>query len=100
MNWYHWEHGILTLNIHVQPKASKDEWAGLHGDRLKLRIKAAPIDGKANQHLIAFIADQFGIPKSACKLISGESGREKRIAIHSPKKLPSLPHPLQFDISF
>lgn len=89
----------MTLNIHVQPKASKDEWAGLHGDRLKLRIKAAPIDGKANQHLIAFIADQFGIPKSACKLISGESGREKRIAIHSPKKLPSLPHPLQFDIS-
>ncbi len=89
----------MTLNLHVQPKASKDEWAGLHGDRLKLRIKAAPIDGKANQHLLAFIADQFAVSKSACKLISGESGREKRIAIDSPKKLPSLPSPLQFDIS-
>ncbi len=88
----------MTLNLYVQPKASKDEWSGLHGDRLKLRIKAAPIDGKANQHLLAFIAAEFAVSKSACKLISGESGREKRIAISSPKKLPSLPDSLQFDI--
>ncbi len=89
----------MTLNLHVQPKASKDEWAGLHGERLKLRVKAAPIDGKANQHLIAFIADQFGVGKSACTLVTGESGREKRIAINSPKKLPALPDALQFDFS-
>ncbi len=89
----------MTLNLHVQPKASKDEWSGLHGERLKLRIKAAPIDGKANQHLIAFIADQFAVSKSACTLITGESGREKRIAIRSPKKLPALPDALQFDFS-
>ncbi|MGZ5007947.1 MAG: DUF167 family protein [Methylobacter sp.] len=99
MSWYRWEHGILTLNLHVQPKASKDEWAGLHGDRLKLRIKAPPVDGKANQHLIAFIADQFGVGKSGCKLISGESGRDKRVAVSAPKKLPALPDSLQFDIS-
>jgi uncharacterized protein (TIGR00251 family) len=98
LSWHQWERGVLTLNLHVQPKASKDEWAGLHGDRLKLRIKAAPIDGKANQHLIAFIAAEFGVSKSACKLISGESGREKRIAISSPKKLPTLPDALHFDI--
>lgn len=99
MNWYLWEQGVLTLNLHVQPKASKDEWAGLHGDRLKLRIKAAPIDGKANRHLLAFIAAEFGVGKSACTLISGESGREKRIAVNSPKTLPTLPDSLQFDIS-
>ena len=99
LNWYHWEQGNLTLNLHVQPKASKDEWAGLHGDRLKLRVKAAPIDGKANQHLITYIAKQFGVSKSACKLISGELGREKRIAISSPQKLPILPEGLQFDFS-
>jgi uncharacterized protein (TIGR00251 family) len=98
LNWYHWEQDVLILNLHVQPKASKDEWSGLHGDRLKLRIKAAPIDGKANQHLIAFIADEFGVTKSACKLISGESGREKRIAITLPKKLPCLPDSLQINI--
>lgn len=87
----------MTLNLHVQPKAGKDEWAGLHGDRLKLRVKAAPIDGKANQQLIMFVADQFGVSKSACKLITGESGREKRVAITSPKKFPVLPDGLGFD---
>ncbi len=99
MNWYQWDKGVLTLNLHVQPKASKDEWSGLHGDRLKLRIKAPPIDGKANQHLLVFIANEFAVTKSACKLISGESGREKRISICSPKKLPSLPDALEFNIS-
>jgi uncharacterized protein (TIGR00251 family) len=99
LNWHHWEQGVLTLNLHVQPKASKDEWSGLHGDRLKLRIKVAPIDGKANLHLLAFLADEFAVSKSACKLISGESGREKRVTISSPKKLPSLPDSLQFEMS-
>lgn len=99
MSWYLWQQGGLTLNLHIQPKASKDEWVGLHGDRLKLRIKAPPVDGKANQHLIGFIAAEFGVSKSACKLITGESGREKRIAINSPKKLPDLPDSLHFDFS-
>ncbi|MDO9142037.1 MAG: DUF167 family protein [Methylobacter sp.] len=99
MSWYRWEQGVLTLSLHVQPKASKDEWAGLHGERLKLRIKAPPIDGKANQHVLAFIANEFAVSKSACKLISGESGREKRIAVSAPKRLPELPDPLHFDIA-
>ncbi|WAK01974.1 DUF167 family protein [Methylobacter sp. YRD-M1] len=99
MSWYFYEQGVLTLSLHVQPKASKDEWAGLHGDRLKLRIKAPPIDGRANQHLLKFIAGEFGVSKSACTLISGESGREKRVAIDSPRKLPDLPESLRFDIS-
>jgi len=99
MSWYLYEQGVLTLNLHVQPKASKDEWAGLHGDRLKLRIKAPPIDGRANQHLLKFIAGEFGVSKSSCILVSGESGREKRIAVTAPRKLPDLPEPLRFDIS-
>lgn len=99
MSWYLYEQGVLTLNLHVQPKASKDEWAGLHGERLKLRIKAPPIDGRANQHLLKFIAGEFGVSKSACILVSGESGREKRVAITAPRKLPDLPESLRFDIS-
>ncbi|MGJ0492328.1 MULTISPECIES: DUF167 family protein [Methylobacter] len=99
MSWYLYEQGVLTLNLHVQPKASKDEWAGLHGDRLKLRIKAPPIDGRANQHLLKFIAGEFGVSKSSCILVSGESGREKRVAITAPRKLPDLPESLRFDIS-
>lgn len=99
MSWYLWQNGVLTLNLHIQPKASKDEWVGLHGDRLKLRIKAPPVDGKANRHLLDFIAGEFGVGKSSCKLISGESGREKRVAISSPQKFPALPDALQFDLS-
>jgi uncharacterized protein (TIGR00251 family) len=99
LSWYTYKHGVLTLNLHVQPKASKNEWSGLYGDRLKLRIKAPPIDGKANQQLIKFIADEFAVSKTACSLVSGESGREKRVAIISPQRLPSLPEPLRFDIS-
>ena len=96
MTWCHWDQGILTLNLHIQPRASTDEWSGLHGDRLKLRIKAPPVDGKANRYLLAFIAEEFGVPTKACRLVSGESGREKRISIEQPKKFPSLPKPLQF----
>jgi hypothetical protein len=98
LNWYAYENGVLILNLHVQPKASKDEWCGLHGDRLKLRIKAPPVDGKANQYLLKFIAGEFAVSKSACKLISGESGRDKRIAIHAPSQSPELFKQLSFDL--
>jgi uncharacterized protein (TIGR00251 family) len=91
---YLWQDDVLILNLHVQPKASKDEWSGLHGERLKLRIKAPPIDGKANTHLLKFIAAEFGVSKSACKLLSGESGRDKRVAITSPRELPNFIQPL------
>jgi len=99
MNWYSYDQKVLILNLHVQPKASKDEWCGLHGERLKLRIKAPPVDGKANQHLLKFIANEFAVSQSACKLLTGDSGREKRVAITSPQQLPSLPLPLQFSFS-
>lgn len=88
MSGFQWQGDVLILNLHVQPKASKDEWSGLHGERIKLRIKAPPIDGKANAHLLKFIAGEFGVSKSACKLLSGESGRDKRVAISVPRQFP------------
>lgn len=96
MSWYSWDNGVLILNLHLQPKASKDEWAGLHGDRLKLRITAPPVDGKANQHLIAWLAKEFGVSKAACVLVSGETGRQKRVAISFPQRFPVLPERLEF----
>ncbi|MEQ1527856.1 MAG: DUF167 family protein [Methylococcales bacterium] len=98
MNWYEYNHDVLILNLHVQPKASKDEWCGLHGERLKLRIKAPPVDGKANQYLLKFIAAEFAVSKTACRLVSGETGRDKRIAVTAPQQLPKLPDELRFDI--
>jgi uncharacterized protein (TIGR00251 family) len=88
---YQWHESgnVLILSLHVQPKASKDEWAGLHGERLKLRIKAPPIEGKANQYLLKFIASEFGVKQSACSLLTGDSGRDKRVAIKAPLDFPA-----------
>ncbi len=92
-HFYQWQNKDLLLRIKVQPKASKDELSEILGDYLKVRITAPPVDGKANKHLIAFLAKTFKVAKSNVELISGETGREKRIKIHSPKILPGIIQP-------
>jgi len=87
-SWYRWEDGDLILEVHVQPRASRDEIAGEHGGRLKIRITAPPVDGKANKHLQAFLARTCGVPRSAVDLVAGESGRDKRLRIRNPRRLP------------
>ena len=89
-HFYQWQDDDLLLRIKVQPKASKDELSEILGDCLKVRITAPPVDGKANKHLITFLAKTFKVAKSNVELISGETGREKRIKIHSPKHLPDF----------
>ncbi|MBS1211643.1 MAG: protein Mettu [Proteobacteria bacterium] len=89
-DWYRWRNGALILDIHVQPRASRDEIAGVHGDRLKIRITAPPVDGKANRHLIAYLAKVFGVPKSDVTIVAGESGRDKRAQINDPKRFPDI----------
>jgi uncharacterized protein (TIGR00251 family) len=83
-----WQGADLILDVHVQPRAAKDEIVGLHGDRLKVRISAPPVDGKANRHLIDFLAGVFKVAKRDVILLAGESGRDKRFKILSPKHLP------------
>ena len=80
----------LILDLHVQPRAAKDEIAGYHDDRLKVRITAPPVDGKANQHLIALLATVFQVPKLDIVLLSGESGRDKRVRIQRPQTVPDI----------
>ncbi|MCX7079327.1 MAG: DUF167 family protein, partial [Pseudomonas sp.] len=81
----------LILECHLQPAARSDEFAGLHGERLKIRLTAPPVEGKANAYLMAFLAKAFGVSKSQVSLISGELNRQKRVRVNSPKKLPDLP---------
>ena len=88
--FYEWQHTDLLIRIKVQPKASKDEFCEIMGERLKIRITAPPIDGKANQHLIKFLAKQFRVSKSDIELISGKTSREKRFRISSPKQIPDF----------
>lgn len=87
-NWYRWEGPTLRLEIQVKPRAKGDGPAGLHGGRLRLALKAPPVDGAANLHLVEWIAGEFGVPKRAVKILHGEKGRRKSVEIGAPARLP------------
>ncbi|MBT2988284.1 MAG: YggU family protein [Candidatus Thiodiazotropha sp. (ex Ctena orbiculata)] len=89
MKWYHWDRDDLILNLHIQPRASRDAFLGPYGENAyKVAITAPPVDGKANAQLLKFIAKAFGLPASQVELISGKSSRSKRLRLKSPRKLP------------
>lgn len=71
----------VVLVLHVQPGAKKTEVAGPHGESLKIRLAAPPVDGKANDCLIAFLADVLGVAKSRITLLAGASSRAKRLRV-------------------
>jgi uncharacterized protein (TIGR00251 family) len=73
--------GSLLLSLHVQPGASRTELAGLHGDALKLRLAAPPVDGRANKAVIDFIAELLRLPKSAVVIRSGLASRAKKLLL-------------------
>lgn len=95
-SWYQWDSPDLLLALHVQPGAKTDRVDGLHGDRLKVRISAAAADGKANAHLIGFLAGLFGVPLRQVTLLSGLSSRSKRVRIDRPGRLlPGMAPPAE-----
>lgn len=69
--------GGVFISCHVQPGASKNGVSGLHGFSVKIKLHAPPVDGKANTELVKFIADFFGVSKSAVEIKSGQSSRQK-----------------------
>ncbi|MEJ2687960.1 MAG: DUF167 family protein [Gammaproteobacteria bacterium] len=93
--WYHWDGADLILQLRIQPRAKRDEIAGPHGGRLKVRISAPPVDGKANDHLIAFMATVFGVPRQRVAVVAGAASRDKRVRIQAPARLPTQIEPRQ-----
>jgi uncharacterized protein len=87
-SWYRWEGNDLLINVRVQPRARRDELGEPLGDQLRVRITAPPVEGKANEHLIRFLADRFGVPMARVALVSGGQGRSKRLRIAAPARLP------------
>ena len=73
--------GSLLLALHIQPGAKQTGFAGLHGEAMKLRLAAPPVDGRANAALCAFLAEFCGVPKAAVTLVSGETSRAKRVRV-------------------
>lgn len=79
----------LAIRLYIQPKASRDQIIGLHGDELKVAITAPPVDGQANAHLVKFLAKQFRVAKGQVQIEKGELGRHKQIKIVNPQQIPA-----------
>jgi uncharacterized protein (TIGR00251 family) len=71
----------FCLLVHVQPGARKSRVVGEHGGRLKLAVAAPPVDGRANQQLIEFLAGRLGVGRGQLRIGSGESARDKRVLL-------------------
>ena len=80
----------MTVTVFVQPRSSKNSIVGLHGDALKIRLTAPPVEGAANKMCIEFLAKQLGVSKSSLSIISGHSSRTKRILIKQDDNAPNL----------
>ena len=88
MTWYRWDGEDLLLSLRVQPRASRDQWVGPMQDAFKVRISAPPVEGKANQHLIRYLAKAFGVPQGRVSLVAGTGSRRKTVRISAPRILP------------
>lgn len=76
--------------MHVQPGARTTEIAGIHGDRLKLKIAAPPVDNKANKQVLSWLARHLGLPRSALTLVRGDTSRLKTVQIKGEQDLVQL----------
>ena len=71
----------VRISVYVQPRAAKTEIAGMHGDAVKIRLTAPPVDNAANAALSEFIAGKLGIPKGSVRVATGATGRRKIVEI-------------------
>lgn len=73
--------GGVRISIHVQPRASRTEIAGVHGDALKIRLTSPPVDGAANEALVTFLTERFALPRHAITIVSGAQSRAKVVEV-------------------
>ena len=84
MSFFEEQKNCIILNVRVVPRASKDGIQGVLGDALKVRIQAPPVEGKANTYLVKYLSKHWKIPRSSIEILSGETGRNKRLRISNP----------------
>jgi uncharacterized protein len=73
--------GSVRFSVRVQPRAAHSEIVGLHGDALKVRLSAPPVDGAANVALVELLADALGVPRRCVRIISGAASRGKVVEV-------------------
>ncbi|MDH4030166.1 MAG: DUF167 family protein [Chromatiales bacterium] len=84
----HWRQHCLVCTLRIQPRSSRDDFAGVVGDRMKVRVRSSPVDGAANEALIKFLASRFRVTRSSVRLVSGHRSRNKVVEIDSPRRIP------------
>ena len=73
--------GAVRFHVRVQPRASRNEISGALGGALKVRLQAPPVDGAANDALVAFLADELGVPRRGVRIIAGSTSRSKMVEV-------------------
>ena len=79
----------LILSVRVQPGARRDEIVEVRDGVLRIRLRAAAIEGRANEALCAFLAERLGTAKSRVRVLQGESSRSKRVAVRGARRPPA-----------
>jgi len=80
--------GGWMLTVHVQPNAKRSEIGGLHGDALKVRVAAPPTEGRANEALVAVLAEALGVPRQRVSVVKGTASRRKTVLVAAPQADP------------
>lgn len=87
-DWYRQDGAAITLTLHVQPGAKRSELAGLHGEALKIRLAAPPLEGRANDALLKLIAELFEVPLRQVTLKQGGQSRHKVVEVVGSRIAP------------
>jgi uncharacterized protein (TIGR00251 family) len=86
---FHESRDGVTFNVKVIPRAQRDEIVGVEGGALKIRLHAPPVEGRANEALVKFLADVLHIPRAQIEIVRGETSRHKIVRVRGvpPEKL-------------
>ena len=89
-SFFGWDGDVLVVNILGKPSASKDAIGKPHGTQLKVSVTAKPLNGKATDHMVRFLAPLFGVSASSIEVVFGQENINKQLRIKAPTKLPAV----------
>lgn len=89
-NFFAWDGDVLVVNILGKPSASKDAIGKPYGKQLKVSVTAAPVAGRATDHMLRFLAPHFGVSASDITVVFGRMNVNKQLRIKAPTKLPAV----------
>lgn len=85
-----WDGDVLVLNVLGTPSAKQDAIGKPKGQQLKIRVTAAPVGGKATDHMVRFLAKEFGVTTGDIEVVFGRYNVNKQLRIKAPKLLPAV----------